>query len=150
LTDELAGGLVKALMDRGTRHGFEGYSVRVLLADDETSLRLMLKRVLERQGWQVTAVADGQSAIDAWPVGGEPYDVVILDVQMPDLSGAQVYDVLSQRQPAARFMFITGYTGWQPWERIVVSNMPILLKPFRPIELVSKVRELLRRGSRAG
>ena len=117
--------------------------MRVLLADDETSLRLMLTRVLERQGWQVMAVADGQSAIDAWPVGGEPYDVVILDVQMPDLNGAQVYDVLSQRQPPARFMFITGYMGWRPWERIVASDMPILLKPFRPTELVAKIREML-------
>jgi CheY-like chemotaxis protein len=138
-----AGGLVKALVDGGRRHGREGHDVRVLLADDETSLRLMLKRVLERRGWQVTAVADGQSAIDAWPEGGEPYDVVILDVQMPDLNGAQVYDVLSQRRPPARFVFITGYMGWRPWERIVASGMPILLKPFRPTELVAKITEML-------
>jgi CheY-like chemotaxis protein len=131
-----AGGLVE---DRETRH-----SVRILLADDETSLRLMLARVLNRQGWEVTEVADGQSAIDAWPEGGEPYDIVILDVQMPDLNGAQVYDVLSQRRPLAHFVFITGYMGWQPWEQIVASNMPTLLKPFKPAELVAKIWEMLR------
>ncbi len=137
------GGLEEALGYRGTQDRRQGNSIRILLADDETSLRLMLTRVLERQGWLVTAADDGQSAIDAWPEGGESYDVVILDMQMPDFNGAEVYDVLSQRQPPARFMFITGYMGWQPWERIVASNMPILLKPFKPTELVAKIKQML-------
>lgn len=58
--------------------------------------------------------------------------------------GRQEHDVLSQRQPPAQFMFVAGYMGWRPWERIVASNMPILRKPFRPTEWVVKIREMLR------
>lgn len=120
-----------------------GRERRLLLADDEFSLRNMLARYLERQGWLVTAVADGLAAVEAWPDGGAPFDVVVLDVQMPRLDGARTYEILATRQPPARFLFITGYPGVEPWSEISTSPVACLTKPFKPQEILAHIEQLI-------
>jgi len=117
--------------------------VRVLLADDEAPIRQLMSRILVAQGWEVRAAADGQEAVEAWPEGGTPYDLVILDLRMPRLNGYEAYCRLRQLHPTACFLFVSGYAEEEIWKRVQEEGLPYLLKPFTPQELLRKVRELL-------
>ena len=63
-------------------------TMRVLVADDEPSIRFVLQEVLEGLGHSVTAVDDGDAA--ARELGGERYDLAFLDIRMPGLTGIEV------------------------------------------------------------
>ncbi|MBC7235496.1 MAG: response regulator [Chloroflexi bacterium] len=116
---------------------------RILLADDEDTLRAVLTRVLKRQGWEVVAVNDGPPAVAAWPEDGEPFDLVILDIRMPRLSGDRVYEVLHERRPSPRFLFITGFSSDEGVQRVREWNLPLLIKPFDINEFVALAKSLL-------
>lgn len=62
--------------------------VRILVAEDDDQTRELLEKILQLQGWQVHAVADGRQAVDAWGAGS--YDLVLLDLGMPEMDGDEV------------------------------------------------------------
>jgi len=79
----------------------------ILLIEDETKLRETLADLLRRDNWLVTTAADGRSGIEAYE-GNRP-DVVLTDLQMPQLAGMQVLDIIRQRDPEATIVVLTGY-----------------------------------------
>jgi CheY-like chemotaxis protein len=83
VADGGAGAATRAAPDRGAR--FVG---RALVADDTPANRLVTERLLARLGVAVVAVEDGQRAVDA-VVGGEPLDIVLMDLQMPGMDGLE-------------------------------------------------------------
>jgi len=118
---------------------------RLLLADDDAEIALLMHRILTRQGWQVVQVGDGFQAVSAWPAGGIPFDLVILDLYMPRKNGYQAYQELRKLHPEARFLFVSGwFTEDACAKRVVDEGLPYLLKPFDPQDLISMVRLLLR------
>ncbi len=118
--------------------------VRILLADDEPQVRNLIVRVLSRQGWEVVAAANGNEAVAAWPVHGAGFDLVILDVNMPGLSGYEAYLKLVEIHPEALFLFASGYAEQDVWYQMVEKRgLPTIAKPFSPSDLVAKVRALL-------
>ena len=125
------------------RFGDGKQSARILLADDEPSVRDLLVRVLAGQGWEITAVAHGQEAVDAWPEGGEPFHVVILDLMMPKMNGYEAYRILRGRHPQARVLFISGYAYGKAWDAVSSEGLPRITKPFGLDELVAEVRGML-------
>jgi len=120
-----------------------GRLVRILLADDERPVRRFLTRVLEREGWAVDAVPDGEAAVASWPPDGTPYDVVVLDVRMPRKDGYEAYCDLHELHPQAKFVFISGYADEALWDKIGDVGAPRLIKPFGPQQLVDAVRRLI-------
>lgn len=121
-------------------------SPTVLLVDDEVAVRAAMRRFLERRGWSVTEVGDGESAralLD--PVAGHVFDVVICDLQMPRLSGADLYRWLSTTRPdaALRFVFSTGdVMSRESTEFLRAARRPVLPKPFDLDELQRIVDEV--------
>src|SRR4051812_17173866 len=71
---------------------------RLLVVDDDALNRDMLLRRLERKGYQVIASPDGRSALEL--VEQRPFDLVLLDVMMPGLSGLEVLGILRQKHAA--------------------------------------------------
>jgi DNA-binding response OmpR family regulator len=67
---------------------------RILTADDGKVMRLVISRKLEEAGYNVIAVAGGREALEA--IGREPFDLVILDVHMPDMDGLETLQQLRQ------------------------------------------------------
>lgn len=83
--------------------------VRVLLVDDDAGVRRSLSRVLAMQGHEVEQAANGRLALDAYR-SLRP-DVVLMDLDMPELSGRQAYEKLLALDPKAKVIFMSGHGG---------------------------------------
>ena len=109
-----------------------GAPLRILVADDEEPLRLALERFLSTEGHTVVAVGSGSEAI--WRAeGDEEFDVVLLDLRMPDVSGQQVFERWRRdhRELADRVIFITGDIVSADLQAFLVgTGRPYIAKPF--------------------
>ncbi|HZC17187.1 MAG TPA: response regulator, partial [Caulobacteraceae bacterium] len=83
-------------------------AIRILLAEDDDSLRGFLARALERAGYEVVACPDGETAIEALD---QAFHVLLTDIVMPGIDGIEVARIAAARQPALRIMFITGFAA---------------------------------------
>ena len=135
---------------------------RVLLIDDESSIRMALRRFFGRMGWEVAEAADGSKALDlllnSAPVGErksqvsegeqrESYDMVLSDVRMPGLNGIQLHERLKAERPdiLPRLVFSTGdIAGKETVEFVRDIGCPVIHKPFH----LSHLKELAERLSR--
>ena len=125
-----------------------GDEVRILLADDDPQVRAFTSRVLTWAGWSVTAVTNGREAVAAWPEGGEPFDLVVLDIVMPEMNGFEAYRELSRRHPASRFLFVSAYAQDLSLDAFLEEGRTYFIaKPFVPHFLVSKVQTALQEPS---
>jgi PAS domain S-box-containing protein len=109
---------------------------RALVADDEEPVRLLLRRLLTRRGFEVDLAADGQIAAEL--LEHSQYDVVLCDVKMPNKSGFALYENLRQRQRDVldRFVFISGdILNAQLHNLADSSQIPLLSKPFDAAKL---------------
>jgi len=103
--------------------------VRVLLADDETAIRRFVTLYLSRAGYAVTAVADGQQALEA--LQADSYDLLITDQQMPNLTGAELISRL--RLAGMNLPVIVAASDLEPFSESECSHLKIaalLQKPF--------------------
>ena len=108
-----------------------GDSLRVLVVDDEASVRVALQRYLSGRGHQVETTHSGQEALVRMRAGA--YDAVIVDMRMPDLSGEQLFEELRASDPdhAERVIFTTGDLVNEPMRRFLNgAGRPCVLKPF--------------------
>ena len=118
--------------------------VRILLADDDPQVLAITTRILRRQSWEVVTAVDGQEVLDRWPIDGEPFDLTILDVNMPGMNGYEAFRELQRLHPGARTLFISGYADVPSWRKLVEEGgQPFLAKPFSPGRLVEVVRSLI-------
>jgi PAS domain S-box-containing protein len=117
-----------------------GAPARVLLADDNADMRGYLQRLLQ-PSYQVTAVADGQDALDA--VRAQPFDLVISDVMMPGLDGLQLVGELraNSRAPDLPVLLLSARAGQEAAiEGLEAGADDYLVKPFSAAELLARVR----------
>ncbi|HUR54751.1 MAG TPA: HD domain-containing phosphohydrolase [Gemmataceae bacterium] len=117
----------------------------VLVVDDEPAISRLLQRVLESQGHRVIVASDGREALDR--VGEQPPDLVVLDVDLPQLNGFEVCRRL-KATPATRLLPVLMLTGTStPNARLTGWDLgadEFLTKPFQPLEVAARVRSLLR------
>ena len=119
--------------------------MRLLIAEDEPDLAEALTVFFEKNHFSVDAVHNGFDAYE-YAVSGA-YDAIILDVMMPKMDGIQVLERLRREQIRTPIMMLTA--KGQKDDRILGFNAgadAYLPKPFDPIELLSRVRAILRRG----
>ena len=118
--------------------------MRLLVADDEVNLAKALQAVLEDAGYNCDVCFDGNSAIRL--ISQEIYDGLILDIMMPSMTGLEVTQVL--RKKTMMPILILSAKG-QDQDKILGLNMgadDYMAKPFNPLELVARVKALLRRA----
>src|SRR4028118_2345575 len=82
---------------------------RILLAEDDTSMREYLQRALQRVGYEVAAVGCGTEAMPL--LESERFDLLLTDIVMPEMDGIELAQKASVIDPAIRVMFITGFAA---------------------------------------
>ena len=109
-------------------------ALRILIADDEESMRHFLQRGLKRLGHSVTAVEGGDEAVDRWQ--REPFDVAVLDLKMPGTDGLQALCRIRAADPDAVVLLMTAHgTVGTAVEAMHVGAADYVLKPFALEEL---------------
>ena len=118
----------------------EAAAPRVLIADDESSIRLLVSRVLRRAGFDPVEATDGQDAIEH--LDAADYDVLVLDLMMPRVDGFGVVEHLIETKPQMmeKTVVMTAFPKAAAKERLH-HLCCILSKPFEVAELISLVRE---------
>ncbi|MFZ1864105.1 MAG: sigma-54 dependent transcriptional regulator [Polyangiales bacterium] len=118
-------------------------SARILVCDDEASLREMLQILLRREGYRVDVV-DGVRAASARLASTDPYDVVITDLVMPDGTGMEVLDAVRARSKDTQILMITAYaTTEQAVEAMRKGAYDYVQKPFKNHELLATLEKAL-------
>lgn len=117
-------------------------AARILVVDDEESIRDLCARVLTRAGYAVTTAPTGEDAVST--LAAASFDLLISDIRMPGISGLEVLERARTAHPHIRVVLITGFGSPQ----IAARGQPpaadrILTKPFSPAELLTAVRENL-------
>ena len=114
---------------------------RILLAEDDDSLRGFLARALERAGHEVTSCADGEEAVTFLD---EPWDLLLTDIVMPGIDGIEVARQAAARHPGLRIMFITGFAAvaLAAGEK-APAGAKVLSKPIHLREIVSEVERMI-------
>lgn len=117
---------------------------RILLVEDEKTIREAVTAYLEREGYWVTPAADGQEALDLFDK--HDFDLIILDLMLPLVSGEKVCRTIRNTSDVPIIMLTA---KGEIEDRIVGLELgadDYLVKPFSPRELVARVRALLRRS----
>jgi nitrogen-specific signal transduction histidine kinase len=109
--------------------------VRVLIADDNSDLAQSLANLLQNRGADTVVVGDGASALRE-AEGGE-FDASVIDLKMPQRSGADVLQALQERGQGGRLVAVTGYEREDQLSAVArLDQVPVLQKPFDPAELL--------------
>jgi DNA-binding response OmpR family regulator len=117
---------------------------RVLVVDDDRGIVDILSYVLESEGFEVEARFDGESALEA--ANAQLFDVIVLDVMLPDLSGTEICRKLRAEDVNVPILMLTAKDA--EIDRVVGLELgadDYVTKPFSKAELVSRVRAILRR-----
>ncbi|HTV74076.1 MAG TPA: response regulator transcription factor [Candidatus Acidoferrales bacterium] len=120
---------------------------RILVVDDEVAMLEALRAYLEAEGFAVEHAGDGQVAIDKALGGG--YDLVLLDLNLPTISGVEVFRAVRERSTVPMIMVTT---RGEEIDRVVGLELgadDYVAKPFSPRELVARVKAVLRRSGSA-
>jgi len=118
-------------------------TARILLVEDEASVRKLSARVLRRLGHAVTEAENGAAAIAAVKDGAR-FDLLVTDLVMPGINGAETAEQIKKLQPLLPVLYTSGYTDDVILQRgILKEGFELLEKPFSPTALAEKVAELL-------
>jgi CheY-like chemotaxis protein len=116
----------------------------ILLVEDEAAVREAAKRMLRKYGFTVVEAKNGQDALMLWEREHETIDIVLTDVVMPAMGGAELARTLRTYRPDLKVVFMSGYTqGTLELSSLDESASRFLPKPFTTDQLVGTLRDLL-------
>ncbi len=116
----------------------------VLLAEDNESIRTVVRETLEEFGYSVIEAVDGEDALEKFREHSARISLVLLDVIMPKINGREAYDAIIRIAPDMRILFCSGYSEDVAMNQVGLDEgMFYLSKPFTPKELLMKIREVL-------
>ncbi|MCF6147365.1 MAG: PAS domain S-box protein [Candidatus Kuenenia sp.] len=117
---------------------------RILIAEDDESVRFLMKEVLGKFGYEVIAAVNGADAVEKFKENKDVVCLLILDVKMPVMNGKDAYDEIKKIAPEVKAIFLSGYS-----ENIIDQSMftgesvSFLQKPVLPSRLVKKIHEMV-------
>jgi two-component system cell cycle sensor histidine kinase/response regulator CckA len=116
----------------------------ILLVDDEELILEVGTKMLQYLGYNVLGAGDGQQALDIFKKNKNNLDLVILDMNMPGMDGAAVYDKLKKIQADVRILIASGYFENNRIRKILENGSTgFIQKPFSVDVLSEKLREML-------
>ncbi|MGA7235398.1 MAG: response regulator [Bryobacteraceae bacterium] len=120
-------------------------SVTILAVDDDRDVLTFLETVLQTAGYRVLRAEGGWNAVEVYEACGEPINLLLTDVIMPDLTGPVVAERLRARQPDLPVLFISGHHDADLLQRFVTrKGFALLPKPFTTESLLRGVGEALK------
>jgi two-component system, NtrC family, response regulator PilR len=115
---------------------------KILIVDDELSMREFLSILLEREGYAVTAAASAEEALRV--MESDPFDLVLSDVNMPGLSGIELLARIKEKSPETAVLILTAFSGAeQAVEAMKIGAYDYVCKPFKNEELKQLVKNAL-------
>jgi YesN/AraC family two-component response regulator len=119
----------------------------VLIVDDEENARIGLKKLLALDGFQVEAVANGYEALEH--LDNNPVDLVITDINMPEMNGLVFLRELNRSFPAVNVIMVTAYGGVESYlEAMNLGAFEYLNKPVKFEELKAIMEKIFNRNLR--
>ncbi|MBC2667955.1 ATP-binding protein [Novosphingobium piscinae] len=115
---------------------------KILLVEDEDTVRAVAERALTRQGYEVTVAADGEEGLQFVALGRR-YDLVVSDVVMPVMDGPAMAREIRKIVPSVPFLFMSGYAEEQLRKEIDFDNMHFMPKPFTVQQITDTVAQVL-------
>ena len=122
--------------------------IRILLAEDDESMRVYLARALERTGYHVVAVDNGLAALPL--LESEPFDLLLTDIVMPEMDGIELAQKAAEIAPDIRVMFITGFAAVALQGGRTSPEAKLLSKPFHLKDLVAEVDRIFQTEDQHG
>ena len=113
----------------------------ILLVEDEPAVRQLFALALTRAGYRVHEARNGQEALKVFAQHGDGIDLLLTDMRMPFMNGAELARQLRERRGTLKLLCISGYAGGSEQE----FSDDFLAKPFSRDQLLNKVREVLDR-----
>ena len=139
----LAEGKIEKLPDTPDPVRNEG-SENILFVDDEEAITKLGRIALERMGYNVTPVSNGQQALEIFAANPERFNLVVTDQTMPNMTGETLVHELLKLRPGIPIILCTGHSEVISPERSkAIGISSFLYKPIRPKELGRVVREVL-------
>ena len=117
---------------------------RILVLDDEPDVRLIIRRLLDEQGYQVHEAGDGLQALEMVRAAPGLLDLVVSDLAMPRLNGIQLVQVLSVESPEIPFVLVSGYAVPELKAMGIVAPCGMLAKPLVEDVFLAEVKRCLR------
>ena len=116
---------------------------RVLIVDDETNMRKTLADILRDEGYQVTAAATGEEAVELCSNAG--YDIVLMDVRMPGMDGVEAFREIRRHQEGVRVILMSAY-GLESLKQAALDEgaVAFLAKPLdlqQTVKLIGEVKD---------
>jgi CheY-like chemotaxis protein len=119
---------------------------RILVVDDEAVTRKLLTRHIENAGYQAVACDDGIDAL--LKIGGEPFDLIITDINMPNLDGFSLLEMLNQKGIATPVLFVTGSNEPEDEQRgLTMGAADFVHKPIQKEILLARIERALKQVS---
>ncbi len=124
-----------------------GGAVRsILIADDEPAVLKTTSTVLRRCGFDTVLARDGNEAVQLFRDRGRDFAMVLLDLTMPGLDGAEVLQAIRSMNPDTRVLLMTGYSEQDVFDKIQgQKDVAVLRKPFTQDVLISRVNDVINR-----
>ena len=117
---------------------------RILVADDERSVREFLRKALELKGHDVVAVQDGAEAVTALAKGDPDFDLLLADIKMPVMDGIALALTAAKNHPDLPILLMTGYADQRErahgLDRLIRD---VIAKPFSLNEIAERVEQAL-------
>src|ERR671910_127647 len=118
---------------------------KILVVDDEPDLTMLSKLALEYHGFTVDTINDPQKALSNYRPGY--YDLVILDINMPEMDGFQLYDEIKKKDHKAKICFLTAselyYEEFRKREYNAIDKNLFIRKPIENEELLKEVNRII-------
>jgi CheY-like chemotaxis protein len=115
----------------------------ILVVEDGEAVRNLVCRMLVQSGYRVLEACDGREALRLCEAHPEPIQLVLTDLVMPHMKGAELAERLRRIRPDLRVLLMSGYTDEPVVHRLGRGSVAFLQKPFTSVGLVEKVRQVL-------
>ncbi|MBS1872591.1 MAG: response regulator [Acidobacteria bacterium] len=120
-------------------------SLRVLVVEDDQDLCGLIARYLTKLGYETETAFDARGGLSAVESSALPFDLFIVDLSLPDTSGAELATRILAIQPSAQILLTSGY----PMEKDSLASarqVDFLLKPFPPQQLAGQLKQMAERA----
>jgi DNA-binding response OmpR family regulator len=121
----------------------------ILLVDDDADVRTVIGRSLQRNGFRITALGDPMHALSEFKP--RHFDMIILDVRMPGMTGFQLAKKIWLKDPDARIYFFSAFDIYEKEAKVIFKDLKsvfFIKKPISPNDLARQITETLQDGKK--